>query len=717
VDSVSGAGASEGDYAMSAAITMSGTAWEALSIARTRPTPYVLSQGYSASTSPSLSDLILKIDIDGDPAFNTGSGDGTNLFVILNESDGDQFRFINFTEPALGTDGYSDLRVGFFDVQGTGDGVLNSVSSYTILIENPFAVAKSGTLVFDNLRLEEPTSEPEELVYTIPLIAQEDAPNVTDTTFDAIYDNGGTHPVIGGDDWKDYAQRSTDPYAAIGDPYASVSKAYLVSDGVRLYFGMLVYDPDTSLMTADTGNDTGTKWGVESIEVALSREAGASGAADAAKFSVDAFGHIDDMLPDGTTASNTSALTQHNSYIVDSNTWALEFSVAISELTGSTALSAPPQTPPHDWYGHIGYQSPTPGGSARVPFYAAARGDGFTNSGFASTRAIWRRMPRNAGVCSNNPSRCEPCYEQGVRLKPHPFFALEGTLAERPRITLPIATQTANSAFTALEAACKITESADARNHAPCCPPHRCRHHGRRPRQSPPATDSRSPQMPARSRRRVDSGASTAHLRGLRRAAHPDRHRSRPALVEQACQGVFEGELSFSHNAEFDRTNSLYSLGCTTLEAGKGGLLILNSDVLFHPGQLAALIADPRENVLLAAFGGSLGEEEMKIRTDAAERIEAISKQMAPETGQAENLGVLKVAATTARRMFELARTPGGVEGLCWVPDAVQYLCKAIDFYALAAEGWPWIEIDYPHDLERAREVVWPRIAPALATS
>lgn len=184
-------------------------------------------------------------------------------------------------------------------------------------------------------------------------------------------------------------------------------------------------------------------------------------------------------------------------------------------------------------------------------------------------------------------------------------------------------------------------------------------------------------------------------------------------LVERACEGVFEGELSFSHNADFDHTNSLFSLGCTTLDPGPGGLLILNSDVLFHRGQLAALIGDPRENVLLAAFGGALGEEEMKIQAGASGRIKAISKQMAPGAGQAENLGILKVAPQTTRRMFELARTPGGVEGLCWAPDAIHYLKDEIEFYALPAETWPWIEIDYLHDLERARSEVWPRILKA----
>ena len=345
VDSGSGADATEGSYSLKAAITFDGTPWTTVQVARTRSGAYELSQTYGAATTPAISSLLLKLDVKGAPSFGTTGTDATNLFILLSDADGDIFRFINFTEASLASSTFvNDLQVAYYDTQGTGDGQLSQVTGVTVLFENPFSVAKSGTIVMDNLRLIEPSDTPVEGVnYLIPLIDPAQAPNVTDTTFDAIYDNGGVHPVISGDDWKDWAQRSTDPYAAIGDPIASVSKAYLISDGTYLYFGMQVYDPNTSAMTADTGDDTFTKWNVEDIEVGFSAVSGTAGAADAAKFSMDAFGHIDDMIPDGATglAVDTTAKTQHNSYVIDTNTWAMEFKVALSELVGNTALVNP----------------------------------------------------------------------------------------------------------------------------------------------------------------------------------------------------------------------------------------------------------------------------------------------------------------------------------------------------------------------------------------
>lgn len=189
-------------------------------------------------------------------------------------------------------------------------------------------------------------------------------------------------------------------------------------------------------------------------------------------------------------------------------------------------------------------------------------------------------------------------------------------------------------------------------------------------------------------------------------------------LVRDICGRLDCAEISFATNELFDTTNSLFSLGCGTLEPGPAGLLLLNSDVIFHPDLISRLLDDPRPQVLLADFTGVLGEEEMKIRIDADHRITAISKTIDPMTAQAENLGVLKVGPEAARMMQRLAREPELVHqvtqdgmDLRWVPDAIHALRNEFDFYALPTGELPWIEIDFIHDLERARKVIWPRIA------
>lgn len=175
------------------------------------------------------------------------------------------------------------------------------------------------------------------------------------------------------------------------------------------------------------------------------------------------------------------------------------------------------------------------------------------------------------------------------------------------------------------------------------------------------------------------------------------------------------GSTLYAHNPDFDITNSLDSLGYITLEPGAEGILILNSDVLFHPQLLANLLNDPRENVLLADFRTGFGEEEMKIIVDESSRIQAISKSLDPATVQAENLGVLKLGRAAACDLLALARAREGRDkAIKWAPDGINFLRDRHEFYALPIGELPWTEIDFPEDLARAENLVYPLIEPAL---
>lgn len=183
----------------------------------------------------------------------------------------------------------------------------------------------------------------------------------------------------------------------------------------------------------------------------------------------------------------------------------------------------------------------------------------------------------------------------------------------------------------------------------------------------------------------------------------------RERVVEAAGEGV-----SYAHNAEFDTTQSIDSLGFLTLDFASAGLLILNSDVLFHPALMKRLLDDPRENVLLADYREGMGEEEMKITADETGRIRTISKRTDPAAAHAENLGVLRLGPAAAAALVKLARDRTRPANIKWVPDGLQSLTDRFDFHTLATDGMPWTEIDFPEDLDRARTEIWPKIEPAM---
>ena len=162
------------------------------------------------------------------------------------------------------------------------------------------------------------------------------------------------------------------------------------------------------------------------------------------------------------------------------------------------------------------------------------------------------------------------------------------------------------------------------------------------------------------------------------------------------------------HNADFETTNSLHSF-LQAEEFVRDGCLVFNSDVVFHPALLDQLLAGPHANALLADLNSELGEEEMKVVADDEGRLVEISKDIAPWEAQGENLGLVRLGADGARALLDEARraSDAGQRNL-WLPQGIAHILDRVPFHALPIGPHPWIEVDYRHDLERARAEVYP---------
>lgn len=169
-------------------------------------------------------------------------------------------------------------------------------------------------------------------------------------------------------------------------------------------------------------------------------------------------------------------------------------------------------------------------------------------------------------------------------------------------------------------------------------------------------------------------------------------------------------QLSYFYNPNYKHTNSLYSFWVAREFIANEGTLVLNSDVLFHPQLLKNLLNAPFENALLIDFSAHLGEEEMKVITKDG-IIKRISKNIPPDEAEGENVGIVKLSPTGAKALLNFANEcVQNEEWNFWVPDAIDFLSEQIAFYALPTNNLPWIEIDYFHDLNRARHHILPQI-------
>ena len=170
----------------------------------------------------------------------------------------------------------------------------------------------------------------------------------------------------------------------------------------------------------------------------------------------------------------------------------------------------------------------------------------------------------------------------------------------------------------------------------------------------------------------------------------------------------------FVANDRYAETNSMHSflLGQRELDED---LLVLNSDVYCDPRMLRPLLATEGDAILFDSSSG-FEPEQMKVEVRDGMLV-GMSKALPQDRVGGENVGILKLTRGTAEAMAEAAADliASGHED-AWLAEAVNTVAKRRPIECLDVKGWPWIEIDFPEDLVRARHEVFPRVVDALAT-
>jgi choline kinase len=179
--------------------------------------------------------------------------------------------------------------------------------------------------------------------------------------------------------------------------------------------------------------------------------------------------------------------------------------------------------------------------------------------------------------------------------------------------------------------------------------------------------------------------------------------------------------VHYVENTRFAQTNSLYSLWLAR-PLLLDGFVVLNCDVLFHAQILSDLMTARCEDGAVVAYRGggeAMGPEEMKVRVRRGCVVE-FSKEMLPDDADGENVGLLRFGRSGARCLVEhLDRLVADGQTRDWAPRAFSAFAAERPLHAIGTRGYPWIEIDFPADYERAKAEVLPEIeripAPAAA--
>jgi choline kinase len=178
-------------------------------------------------------------------------------------------------------------------------------------------------------------------------------------------------------------------------------------------------------------------------------------------------------------------------------------------------------------------------------------------------------------------------------------------------------------------------------------------------------------------------------------------------------------DVQYVENFRFAETNSLFSLWSARALLYEG-FVVLNCDVLFHPGLLDELLATHHDAALLIDYRregqAPYGDEEMKVKVRDGLVVD-MSKTMDPAEADGENLGIVKFGPASAPALIDiLDRTVADGRVRDWAPKAFRDFAQSHPLAAVGTGNAPWIEIDFPEDYQRAVRDVLPLIdAPAQA--
>jgi choline kinase len=168
-------------------------------------------------------------------------------------------------------------------------------------------------------------------------------------------------------------------------------------------------------------------------------------------------------------------------------------------------------------------------------------------------------------------------------------------------------------------------------------------------------------------------------------------------------------ELSFCHNADWERNNILASLFCAE-DAMDGGFLCSYADILYRPALVARLLEAPGEIALGvdAAWRGRYADRSQhpeadaeKVRLDGDGVVE-VSRRIRSEHADGEYVGLARFTGEGARLLREHHRR-AGLGPKAYLIELLQaMLSDGVEMQAVATEG-DYFEVDTTEDYELAQ--------------
>jgi choline kinase len=180
-------------------------------------------------------------------------------------------------------------------------------------------------------------------------------------------------------------------------------------------------------------------------------------------------------------------------------------------------------------------------------------------------------------------------------------------------------------------------------------------------------------------------------------------------IREESMRFPTDVNVHFLVNEEYVR-GSIGSLWVARSEF-TDDLVIMDADVLYHPSILERLVKSSSENALLMDETVHQETEECMVVV-REQRVIALTKQVPQEYDEAgEGVGFLKVGKSSTSQLIDSLKYYIQDKKLDMeYEDALKnFFCEVPVGYEKIG-GLPWIEIDFPEDVEKAERNILPQL-------
>lgn len=166
-------------------------------------------------------------------------------------------------------------------------------------------------------------------------------------------------------------------------------------------------------------------------------------------------------------------------------------------------------------------------------------------------------------------------------------------------------------------------------------------------------------------------------------------------------------DITFINNDDFQTTNNIYSLWLTRPQVDGKDFILLDSDILFD-GRIINRLLEHSGSVL-AVNNHELGDEEIKVITDADGRVKEISKTCSITAAIGESVGIEKMTAEYSETLFrelEQMIEREGLDNVFYEKAFERLIPQGHQFGVVDTTDLFSIELDTVDDFNRAKELI-----------